>query len=54
MAQQNFRFRADCCVSCHIDNEEADISMCYIDVEEGYYEVCCAVKHAYELKEVDK
>jgi hypothetical protein len=53
-AQKAFGFVSDCCMSCHVDNEEFGQSICYIDTDAGYYEVCCAVKQVYDNTRRDK
>ena len=39
-----------CCDSCHVDNEDYGYSLREIELDNGYYEVCCELGRAYDRK----
>ena len=42
--KQEFGLTAECCDSCHEDEEMGYDSMCTIDTQDGPVEVCCKVQ----------
>jgi hypothetical protein len=45
---KDFDLRGTCCTSCHEDDEEFGMEMCYIEAGGEEYYVCCAVVIEYE------
>ncbi len=37
-------FRPSCCTSCHDDDDDFGIELSTVEIDCGYFEVCCSVK----------
>lgn len=45
--RKKHKIKGSCCESCHYDNDQINIEMCFIETPKGYYEVCCSMTLCY-------
>ncbi len=47
-AAKHFGFEQSCCDSCHNDADEGYCSLIEIEIDQGYFNVCCYMHIKYE------
>lgn len=48
---KHFGLEQSCCDSCHNDVDEGYSSLIEIEIEKGYFHVCCYMNSRYELSQ---
>jgi hypothetical protein len=49
-AKERFHLECNCCDACHDDLDKYGIERSELEVEDGYYHVCCEVSNCYKVK----